>query len=124
MENALARAHGSGSAQDGTQHWWAQRLSSLLLIPLVAWLIYAAVQLSSADYDTAAAFVARPLNSGVSILVALTIFYHARLGLQVVVEDYVHTPWLEITMQMLIKLFALVGALVATLAILRITFGG
>ena len=124
MENALARAHGSGSAQDGTQHWWAQRLSSLLLIPLVAWLIYAAVQLSGADYDTAAAFVARPLNSGVSILVALTIFYHARLGLQVVVEDYVHTPWLEITMQMLIKLFALVGALVATLAILRIAFGG
>lgn len=124
MENALARAHGSGSAQEGTQHWWAQRLSSLLLIPLVAWLIYAAIQLADADYAAAAVFVARPLNSGVSILVALTVFYHARLGLQVVVEDYVHTPWLEITLQMLIKLFALLGTLVASLAVLRITFGG
>ena len=95
MQNPLARAHGSGSAQEGTHHWWVQRLSSVLLIPLVAWLIYAGVTLTGASYDTAAKFVAQPLNSGMSILVALTIFYHARLGLQVVVEDYVHTPWLK-----------------------------
>jgi len=124
MQNPLAKARGSGSAQEGTHHWWMQRLSSVLLLPLVAWLIYAGVTLNGADYDTAAAFIATPLNSGIAILLAWTIFYHAKLGLQVVVEDYVHTPWLEVSMHLLIKLFALLGALVTTLAILRITFGG
>ena len=124
MENPLARAHGSGSAKEGTHHWWHQRLTSVLLIPLVVWLIYAIVTLAGAGHGAAAEFIARPVNSGVTILMAITVFYHAKLGLQVVVEDYVHTPWLEITMQLLIKLFALVGALVASLAVLRITFGG
>ena len=124
MENPLARARGSGSAQDGTQHWWAQRLSSVLLIPLAGWLIYSGVALAGANYAAALEFIGRPVNSGIAILTALTVFYHAKLGLQVVIEDYVHTPWLEITMQMLVKLFALLGALTASLAILRISFGG
>jgi succinate dehydrogenase / fumarate reductase membrane anchor subunit len=124
LQNPLARAHGSGSAKEGTHHWWMQRLSSVLLIPLVIWLIYSAVQLAGTDYNTAAAYIAQPVNSAVAILLAWTIFYHAKLGLQVVVEDYVHTPWLELSLHMLIKLFALLGALVATLAILRISFGG
>lgn len=124
MQNPLAKARGSGSAQEGTHHWWVQRLSSVLLIPLVAWLIYAGLKLAGSSYETASAFVTQPLNSGIAILLALTVFYHAKLGLQVVVEDYVHTPWLEVTMQLLIKLFALLGALITTLAILRITLGG
>jgi succinate dehydrogenase / fumarate reductase membrane anchor subunit len=124
MENPLARAHGSGSAQEGTHHWWMQRLSSVLLIPLAAWLIYAGISLAAAGYPAAMEFISQPVNSGIAILTAWTIFYHAKLGLQVVVEDYVHTPWLEITLHLLIKLFALLGALVSTLAVLRITFGG
>ncbi len=121
--NPLARAKGHGSAKSGTRHWWRQRLSSLLLIPLVIWLVFAATRLGGSDYRQAVAFIATPHHFAVASLLVVALFYHTKLGLQVVVEDYVHTRWLEITLQLAIKLFSLLGMLIGLVALMTIAFG-
>ena len=124
LRNPLATARGAGSAKAGTHHWWAQRMSSVLLVPLVAWFFFALFSLAGATHAEASAFLGNPVNMVVAIGLPATLFFHARLGLQGVLEDYVHTPWLEMSLQLLVKLFALAGTLLATLAVLKIGLGG
>ena len=118
--NPLAKARGLGSAQSGTDHWWKQRATALLLLPLSAWVLYAVVALTGAEYIEVRAFIADPVHAGAALLLAGALFWHAQLGLQVVIEDYVHTPWLEITLQLLVRLTALAGFVAAGIAILMI----
>lgn len=124
LRTPLARAHNHGSAGGGTEHWWQQRASALLLAGLTVWLFWALFQLVGASYSEARAFIASPLQAGLLILLAISLFHHAKLGVQVVIEDYVHTPWLEFTLQLLVKLGALLGMLAAAGAILKIAIGG
>ena len=124
LKTPLGQVLGLGSAKDGTGHWWMQRLSAVALIPLGLWFAVSLLALPELDYATVRVWIAEPLSSIGLVLFIVAAGYHSMLGLQVVVEDYVHTPWLEVGMHLLIKLFALLGALVTTLAILRITFGG
>jgi len=124
MLDPLARAKGHGSAKEGTDHWWHQRLSSLLLIPLTVWLVLAIFHLVRADHATASAFIANPIHAAFALVLVVTVFYHTKLGLQVIVEDYVHLPWLEVSLQLLIKLFALTGSMVGVIAIFKVAFGG
>lgn len=85
-----ARVSGLGSAKDGTHHFWIQRVSSVALIPLTLLFVFTFAGALGGEYETVLATYANPWNAIVAILFLLTAFYHAQLGLQVVIEDYVH----------------------------------
>lgn len=123
LRNPLANAHNHGSAGDGVAHWWAQRFTAILLVPLTLWLVWAAFVLIGADHAAASQWLGRPWNAAMAILFVAATFYHTKLGLQVVVEDYVHQRGVEFALQVLISAGALVGALVSILAILKIAIG-
>lgn len=123
LRNPLARARGLGSAKEGVSHWMLQRVTALGLIFLTLWFVVTVLSLIHADYATARASIARPWNAVMLIALIVTMFRHAVLGLQVVIEDYVHTRWLEVAALVLIKFIAVLAALSGVLAVLRIALG-
>jgi len=123
MRNPLQRARGHGSAKEGVHHWYAQRASALLLIVLVAWLIYAIIRLSGADHAAASSFIAQPANAAFFILLIVTLLYHAMLGLQVVIEDYVHHPVLEVVFYFITRAGALFGMALGVIHVLKLALG-
>lgn len=86
-----ARARGLGSARRGTRAWRAERLTAIALVPLTLWLVASLVALGGADRAAFVAWLGRPLNTFLTILLLIAVVRHAALGLQVVVEDYVHS---------------------------------
>ena len=118
--NALKIARGLGSSQSGVNHWWSQRVTAAALVLLVVWFVATVLCLLHADYATARATVAKPWNALLLIAFVVTMFWHAVLGLQVVIEDYVHTRWKEVILLVAIKFLAVLGALASVLAVLRI----
>lgn len=118
----LALVRGLGSARHGTGHWIAQRLSSVALLPLVVWWVAATWNLDS--YADARAFLAQPTNALLAAALAICGFHHAQLGLQVVIEDYIHRRWLEISLLVLVKFIAFLAIVASLLAIVRIVLGG
>ncbi len=124
MRNPLANARGHGSAKSGTEHWWFQRLTALLLIPLVIWLLYTVIAIVGQPYQVIQVYFSQWLNSVLAIALVITLFRHVQSGLQVVIEDYVHSQPLETILQLLVKLFALAGTITALLAIIRLALQG
>lgn len=123
LRTPLARVRGLGSAKSGTHHWLVQRLTSIALLPLTVWFLYVALKLVGGEYADARSFLAQPWNAVLMAAFVLMLFYHAKLGIQVILEDYVHLRWLEVASQM-INLFACAfAALVALFAIVRIALG-
>ena len=116
----LKIARGLGSSHSGVSHWWTQRLTAAALVLLGVWFVVTVLSLLHADYVTARATVARPWNALLLIAFVVTMFWHAVLGLQVVIEDYVHTRWKEVVLLVTIKFLAVLGALASVLAVLRI----
>ena len=123
MLNPLARARGHGSAKEGVHHWYAQRASALLLIVLVGWLIYAMIRLAGADHGAASSFIAQPTNAAFLVLLIVTLFYHAMLGLQVVIEDYVHNQALEVVFYFISRAGALFGMALGIIHVLKLVLG-
>jgi len=119
----IARARGLGSAKSGVHHWWAQRLTAIALIPLVVWFAVSLVMLSGADITTVRAWIGAPLVMVLLILTIVVGLYHGQLGLQVVLEDYTNGGT-RVALIVLVKFIAVVFGLAATVAILRIGFGG
>jgi succinate dehydrogenase / fumarate reductase membrane anchor subunit len=89
--SSLARAMGLGSAKEGVGHWWSQRVSAVALIPLTLWFVASIIAHTGSEYVTFIAWLRTPLASILMILLLIAIFYHTALGLQVVIEDYVHS---------------------------------
>ena len=123
LQNPLKRARGLGSAQFGVSHWWTQRVTAVGLILLGLWFVFLVLGLLHADYATARATVAKPWNAVLLVAFIVTAFWHAVLGLQVVIEDYVHTRWKEIFLMVAIKFLAVLSVLAGALAVLRIAMG-
>ena len=120
----LSRARGLGSAKQGVHHWWAQRITAVALIPLVAWFAISLIMMSGADYAVVRAWIGSP---AVMVLLTLTIvigLHHGQLGMQEVVEDYVHSEGLKLALIVLLRFTAVFFGLAAIVAILRIGFGG
>ena len=89
MRTSLGRVRGLGSAREGVGHWWAQRVTAIALVPLSIWFVFAVISLVGADYATFSAWIGEFGNALLMILTVLVLFYHAALGVQVVIEDYV-----------------------------------
>jgi succinate dehydrogenase / fumarate reductase, membrane anchor subunit len=123
LRNPLKRARGLGSAQFGVGHWWTQRVTAVGLIILGLWLVVLVLGLVHSDYATARTAMAKPWNAVLLVAFLITSFWHAVLGLQVVIEDYVHTRWKEIVLLVAIKFLAVLSVLAGTLAVLRIALG-
>jgi succinate dehydrogenase / fumarate reductase, membrane anchor subunit len=90
MQSPLGRVLGLGSAKSGYEHWWGQRLSAVALAPLGLWFLASVLGLASTDYWAVAAWAGEPLNAILLVLLLVTVLYHSSLGVQVVIEDYVH----------------------------------
>src|SRR5947207_6872503 len=90
MRSPLGRAIGLGSAKEGVEHWWRQRVTALALVPLTLWFVIAVIGLVGADHAVFVAWVRNPMAAVLLILLLVATFYHAALGLQVVIEDYIH----------------------------------
>ena len=124
MKTPLARARGLGAAGDGVTHWWHQRITSVANLPLMLWLVWSVLELQGASYEVFTAWLATPLNAILMILAILSVFYHAALGAQVIVEDYFHVEWMKITKLVGIKLFFTAGAVACIFSVLKVAFGG
>ena len=124
LRTPLNRARGLGSAKDGLHHWWAQRLTAVALIPLVVWFAISLVMLSGADYAIARAWIGSPIVMVLLILTVVIGLHHGQLGMQVVIEDYVHSDGVKLALIIGIRFVAAFFGLAAAVAILRIGFGG
>ena len=120
MRDPLKIARGLGSAHSGVRHWWVQRVTAAALVVLGIWFVVLVLGLLHADFLTARASVAQPWNAVLLIAFVLAMFWHAALGLQVVIEDYVHTRWKEVVFLVVVYFLAVLGALASVLAVLRI----
>ena len=120
----VARARGLGSGKTGTGHFWWQRVTAVALVPLVAWFVGTLVSLAGADLATVQSVLARPFNAIAFALFAIMMFWHAKLGLQVVIEDYIHQRALEVTLQLLVTFACAIGAITSLYAIARIALLG
>ena len=116
----LAKAQGLGSAKSGTQHWWMQRVTAVALIFLSFWLILFIQQLFHASYPEIKKWLVEPLNFTLLITWVFVGFYHAALGLQVIIEDYLSPEWLKIVLIWGIKLAFLGTAIMALVYSIRI----
>ena len=119
----LKDVRGLGSAKEGTHHFIVQRLTALALIPLACWFLYFVVGLMHADYLTASDAVAKPWNAMLLIAFLVAMFWHAQLGMQVVIEDYVHSHGLALTAQIAVYFVCILGALASVFAVVRIALG-
>lgn len=121
LRHPIARVRGLGSAKEGTGHWVAQRITAVALLPLVVWFAWSAVGLDG--YADARAFLAQPLNAVLTAALVICLFQHAHLGVQVVIEDYIHVRWLEVVLHVAVKFIAFLAAAASLLAIVRIVLG-
>lgn len=124
MRNPLKVALGLGSSHGGVHHWWLQRVTAVALIPLTIWFLFFIGGLVDASYPAVVAAIAQPVHALLLIVLSVTLFWHGVLGLQVVIEDYVHTRWLEVTLQLALRFGAILGALACVLAVLAVWLTG
>jgi succinate dehydrogenase / fumarate reductase membrane anchor subunit len=120
----LARARGLGSAKEGTHHWWLERVTSAALVPLTLWFVISLVSIAHYDHAELVAWIARPFNTALMFLFLALTFQHSILGLQVVIEDYVHQEGIRLAALLLMKFVLVLFGVVGVLAVLRIAFGG
>ncbi len=123
-ETAESRARGLGSAKNGFHHWWHQRLTAVLLVPLMLWLGMGLALQAGAEFEAARDWVANPINATLLIVAIVMLFYHGALGVQVVIEDYVHTAGLKWLSNLAVQFACLVVAVAGILAVIQITLGG
>jgi succinate dehydrogenase / fumarate reductase membrane anchor subunit len=125
MRSPLGRAIGLGSAKEGVEHWWAERLTALALVPLTIWFVISVVELAGAGADRAAfiAWVRHPVSAAVWVLLLIATFHHSALGLQVVIEDYVENEPARFVLLILNRLGNLLLAILGIVAIVKMTLG-
>jgi succinate dehydrogenase / fumarate reductase membrane anchor subunit len=124
LQSPLARVRGLGSAKDGTNHWWAQRLTAVALVPLSLWFIYAVVALAGGDLAAYTRWVKAPGTVLLLVLFVAVLFYHLALGLQIVVEDYVHGEKKKVVSIVVIKFAAVLLAVSSIISVFQVAFGG
>lgn len=123
LRTPLKNARGLGSAKDGTHHFVIQRITAIALIFLSIYAVGLVLSLVGDDYASVRATVAHPLHAVLLIAFAVSTFWHAKLGVQVIIEDYVHTPWSATLLHLANIFICVLAALASVLAIIRIALG-
>ena len=123
MLSPLARAMGLGSAKEGVEHWWMARVSAVALVPLTLWFVASIIAHTGSDYVTFIVWLRMPLVSILMVLLLIAVFYHTALGLQVVIEDYVHSG-AKFGVLIAVRLGCVALAVAGILATMHIAFGG
>ncbi len=120
----LGRVRGLGAAKSGVTHWWAQRLTALALVPLAVWFVASIAALTGADHGAISAWAGSPLVAGLLILTIIATFYHGYLGVQVVIEDYVHHEGVKLAGLLAVQALCILLGLTGALSVLSLLFGG
>lgn len=123
LRSPLAEAQGLGSAKEGASHWWVQRLTSVALVPLVLWFAFSVACLPEMNHAGFSEWLGSPVTATLLILFVVMMFYHLQLGLQVIIEDYVHSPWLKISSLVLMSFGCWVLATAAVISTLKVFLG-
>lgn len=121
MQTPLGKVRGLGSARKGVSHWWLQRLTAMGLIPVVIYLVIGLVTSISADYTAAITWLSAPVNASAALLLFGVGFYHATLGLQVIIEDYVSNENRRLLLLVAVKLGMTALATLSIFSVLSIT---
>lgn len=124
METPLKRVRGLGAAKGGAHHWWLERLTAIATLVLLVWLAVSLVRLPGLDQATLRQWLAAPLAAVPMLLLIVAVFWHLKMGLQVIVEDYVHSDGPKLFWITLINFLSLFGAGLAIFAVLKIALGG
>lgn len=123
LRSPLGRVLGLGTAKDGTSHWWGQRLSAVALLILGIWFAWMLAITPDLSHAAVVAEIGRPMNAILLLLLSVTMAYHSYLGVQVVIEDYVHAPGLKLVALILSRFAHILLAVAALFAILKIGLG-
>ncbi|HEY5612306.1 MAG TPA: succinate dehydrogenase, hydrophobic membrane anchor protein [Lysobacter sp.] len=124
LRTPLKRARGLGSAKDGTHHFIMQRITAIALVVLSIYVIGLVISLIGGDYAAVRTAVANPVHAVLLVAFLVATFWHAQLGMQAIIEDYVHTAWLAVTSQLLVIFVCVLAAIASVLAVIRIALGG
>jgi succinate dehydrogenase / fumarate reductase membrane anchor subunit len=122
--SAIGRVRGLGSAKSGAHHWWLERLTSISTLLLTIWLLVALLRLPNLDYETIIGWLQSPLVAVPMLLFVVSTFWHSKLGLQVVIEDYVHEEGWKFFSITLLNFFIVALGATAFFAVLKIAFTG
>lgn len=123
IRSPLASARGLGSAKSGTAHFWAQRVSAIALVPLTLWFVACLAAQFGASYTSVTGWLSSPFQATLLVVYLGAIFYHSQLGLQVVVEDYVHTEGIKMATVIALQLINILMAVAAIVSVLMILVG-
>jgi succinate dehydrogenase / fumarate reductase membrane anchor subunit len=122
MRSQLGRARGLGAAKTGVQHWWAQRVTAIALLPLSLYFVLSVIRLAGHSRAEMADFIGRPWNTVLYLCLIAALFYHLALGLQVVIEDYVHKDVTRIASLLAVKGACFFCALACAVSVLKLAF--
>jgi succinate dehydrogenase / fumarate reductase membrane anchor subunit len=123
LRSPLGHVLGLGSAKDGTSHWWAQRVSAVGLVLLGLWFLLSLTNIPGFAQSQVTHWIGNPWNSVMLLLLCGTLAWHSSLGVQVVIEDYVHGPLLKVVALLLNRFAHVFAAIAAAYAVLRISLG-
>ncbi|HZF25476.1 MAG TPA: succinate dehydrogenase, hydrophobic membrane anchor protein [Steroidobacteraceae bacterium] len=123
LRSPLGRVLGLGAARDGVSHWWAQRLSAAALAPLTLWFLWSLLQLDVADFESMRLWLGAPAHAIGALLLMIVLCVHSRLGVQVVVEDYVHQAAAKLVTLVASDFAHILVAVAGVFAILKVAFG-
>ncbi len=120
MRSQLGRVRGLGSAKSGLAHWWAQRLTAIALVPLSLWFIFGMLHLLGAPHDAVVAWISGPWTIVCMIALVVAMFHHLQLGLQVVIEDYIHDDATRLASLLVVKGAAILLGMACIVSVLKL----
>ena len=120
LRTPLAKVRGLGSAKQGTEHWWQQRLTAIALVPLSLWFISELLCMTGMDHASVSQWLHIPVNAVLLIMLLIALFHHAQLGMQVVIEDYIESEWQKLGCIILVKFLAVLAGLTSVLSVAKV----
>ncbi len=124
LRSPLGRVRGLGTSNEATGHWWAERLTAVALVPLTFLFVVLVIAFQGAERDQVIALMGNPLVAVAMLLIIVAVFYHMKLAVQVVVEDYIHHEALKITILVLLPLICFALGTASAFAVLKLALGG
>ena len=125
LGSTLSKVRGRGlSTEGGVGHWWVQRITAIALVPLTLWFVVSALSMVNADHATFVEWAGAEGNPVLLILLTIAVYHHGQVGMQVIIEDYIHHEAVRFMVLIAVKLGAIFLAVFTIFAVVRLTFVG